>query len=519
MLKRLDGRLIPDTAPDRMTDYEAMRIHVYRDQQVEAARGPPVRDLRRQPPRGATAEPEPLYARRRSHGPRRAPPRSTSSPSPATGSRCEVLERVAPRRWPPNKGRKSLILVSEGFIYDPNLDEFKGTMQASRRSNAAIYFLDTRGPGGHARLLDRGVRARHRHADIGAAFLDRCRRRRARSRWPPTAAASSVKNTNDLARGIERIADESRSYYLIGYNPTNAAPRRPLPQDPGEGGGPQGAAGPRAQGLLRAARRAASAAAKPRSAAPIPQIQAALDSPYDEKEVPLRMTVLRVRRDAARQGQRAGGGGRRRRGVRLRGEGRAASWTPLEFLLVVAHRETGEFFRYDQKVEMKLLPETRERLAQTWFPIVARLRAGARRLPGQDRRARQEQRPHRHRGPRVRGAGPERVPGLDAGAQRHAAGRTARTRATAAARASLARRAFAPGRHALRAASRSTARPRTRRRACPGSAPATLIRRADGSVVTARRSVARSRRRRWASSRAWSARRSRNARPATTSSC
>jgi hypothetical protein len=41
----------------------------------------------------------------------------------------------------------------------------------------------------------------------------------------------------------------------------------------------------------------------------------------------------------------------------------------LEFLLVAAHRESGEFFRYDQKVEMKLLPDTRARLARTWYPV------------------------------------------------------------------------------------------------------------------------------------------------------
>src|SRR4029453_11849409 len=39
----------------------------------------------------------------------------------------------------------------------------------------------------------------------------------------------------------------------------------------------------------------------------------------------------------------------------------------LEFLLVAAHRETGEFFRYDQKVEMKLLPATRQKLE--WYTI------------------------------------------------------------------------------------------------------------------------------------------------------
>ena len=43
----------------------------------------------------------------------------------------------------------------------------------------------------------------------------------------------------------------------------------------------------------------------------------------------------------------------------------------LEFLMVVAHRETGEYFRYDQKVEMKLLPATREQLcARPGTPVV-----------------------------------------------------------------------------------------------------------------------------------------------------
>src|SRR4029079_5818379 len=42
----------------------------------------------------------------------------------------------------------------------------------------------------------------------------------------------------------------------------------------------------------------------------------------------------------------------------------------LDFLIVVAHRETGEFFRYDQKIEMNLMPATKERLAAQWFPIV-----------------------------------------------------------------------------------------------------------------------------------------------------
>jgi hypothetical protein len=49
----------------------------------------------------------------------------------------------------------------------------------------------------------------------------------------------------------------------------------------------------------------------------------------------------------------------------------------LEFLLVVAHRESGEFFRYDQKVEMNLRPETRARIARSWFPLLREFELGA----------------------------------------------------------------------------------------------------------------------------------------------
>jgi hypothetical protein len=55
-----------------------------------------------------------------------------------------VIERVL-NGLSAARGRKSVILVSEGFIYDPNLDEFKRVNAAARRSNAAIYFLNARG--------------------------------------------------------------------------------------------------------------------------------------------------------------------------------------------------------------------------------------------------------------------------------------------------------------------------------------------------------------------------------------
>ena len=34
ILKRLDGRYVPDPSPDRITEYEAMRIEEYQDEQM-----------------------------------------------------------------------------------------------------------------------------------------------------------------------------------------------------------------------------------------------------------------------------------------------------------------------------------------------------------------------------------------------------------------------------------------------------------------------------------------------------
>jgi hypothetical protein len=97
--------------------------------------------------------------------------------------------------------------------------------------------------------------------------------------------------------------------------------------------------------------------------------QAALDSPWLEGGIPLRMTayvgkqglggkasvqvVTEVDIQGAELAQVAG---------RQQGQ--------LELLLVVAHRESGEYVQYDHTVDMNLLPATRERLRLTWLPIV-----------------------------------------------------------------------------------------------------------------------------------------------------
>jgi hypothetical protein len=174
-----------------------------------------------------------------------------------------------------------------------------------------------------------------------------------------------VRDTNDLSAGLKRVADETSSYYLLGYNPTNPARDGAFRKI--------SVKVPNRKGLEVKARKGYYASssdgdAERRKAGVDPVFQRALDSPYGMGEIPLRMTsfvedetllgkarvevVTEVDVGAvdleAHDGRFVGG---------------------VEFLLVTVNSETGDLYRYDQKVELKLLPATRERLGKTWFPI------------------------------------------------------------------------------------------------------------------------------------------------------
>ena len=144
LLKRLEGRLIPDNSPERMSDSEALRIHVYRDQQAEerVARRFDSFGVERPLAAGPGAElavGNPFVQGRAADVYYQAASRNRIT--------LQVLDRVL-LSLAATRGRKSLILVSQGFIYDPQLDEFKDVVQTARRSNVAMYFVDTRGLGG-----------------------------------------------------------------------------------------------------------------------------------------------------------------------------------------------------------------------------------------------------------------------------------------------------------------------------------------------------------------------------------
>jgi VWFA-related protein len=364
VLKRLEGRYIPDRSPDRMSDYEAMRIEVLNDQDVAA------RVKRRFDSTGALnssqssgssmaamSDHDPIIWGRATEVYFQAVARNRIT----LGTLKRVLESLAG-----TKGRKSVILVTDGFIEDPTLEDFKEVVKASRRANAAIYSVNSIGLAGLPVEFSAESSNPISEMDVGAAFMDESMATSGNEDLAVDTGGFAVRNSNDLARGIERIADESRVYYLLGYISTNGK-----------------LDGKFRKIDVRVNRKDVKIRARKGYYAPLeggkeparkdtpradPQFQQALDSPYEINDVPMRMTAY-----VFGEGLMGKANATVLTEVDVRkfdfkeAEGRFTD--TLEFLIVTADRDSGEFWRYDQKVNMNLLPATRDRLFLRWLPI------------------------------------------------------------------------------------------------------------------------------------------------------
>jgi VWFA-related protein len=364
IVKRLEGRLQPETTRDRLSDYEAMRIHVFRDNAVlnrvqrrfetyglatVTQQSKHVRDL--------VAVEDPYVTSRAAEVYYTATARNRVT--------LEAVERAL-NALIEIRGRKSLVLVSEGFIYDPELDVFKRIVSASRRANTAIYFVNGRGLEGLPFGMDAELSTTLPQEDIGFAFSEAAETTEGSESLAADTGGFTVRNTNDLAGGLKRIADETRAYYLIGYNPKNAARDGAFRKIQVKVPGRKGIQIRARKGYYAPSDHPAVAEAKPGLE---PVFQRALDSPYERDDIPLRMTDF-VREETLHDKARVYVATE----VDIRGlgfeekDGRALG--TLQLLLVAMHRETGEFFRYDQKMELALPAETRELVSRNWLPVV-----------------------------------------------------------------------------------------------------------------------------------------------------
>jgi VWFA-related protein len=371
ILKRLDGRYIPDTSPDRVTEYEAMRIVVHAD--VETAR----HVARRFDSLGA------LGRERQSRDGTRPPDTYANEAlriDPLVRSRAEetyalsksrnvitlgVMARAL-RSLTEVPGRKSMVVVSQGFVNDTDLKEFKLVVEESRRANVPIYFLNTNGLSSVTPFAGTDFGRPLETGDYMITVATTTRESEGTDNLALDTGGFTVRNTNDLAAGINRIANESRAFYLLGYSPSKTARDGKFRKIRVRLSGAR-------KGLKVRARRGYYApsddpSAKPRQPVGDPVVERALDSPFDVGDLPLRATAYVF--DETFLGQAR---------VFIASEMDVSSFDleekdgrllgAAEILIVAQQRETGESYRHSQEVQMSLLPETRSRLKQTWYTV------------------------------------------------------------------------------------------------------------------------------------------------------
>ncbi len=229
---RLKGRLVK-VQPELMTEYEAMRIAEYNDPEaLDRVMGRYYRysECSTLSPCDAKVLGEARAAHGHAKGEREA--------SLAVIERAiEGLGRL--------RGRKTVIVLSEGFVHDdPQERSYSRAIGAAQRGNAALYFVDVRGLVGlpasaSAEAPDDGeptnpklpnresgtMRDRSRNAtEVFARSMNEKTKSEVRIGVETMADDTGgfiVRGTNDLAPGLARIASESRTYYLLGYYPTD----------------------------------------------------------------------------------------------------------------------------------------------------------------------------------------------------------------------------------------------------------------------------------------------------------
>jgi VWFA-related protein len=371
ILKRLDGRYVPDSSPDRITDYEAMRVMAYDDPDVAYqvqrrfdSYGAVGRDKSGERQfadstrtNSAVGLIDPYVRSRAQDSYQRAISRRKVTMS--------VMSRAL-RSLAESRGRKAMVLVSQGFIYEPDFKEMKELVEASLRVNVPIYFIDTRGLKALPDFMTAAYASPFDVQDTVAVLADIARESEGAEAVALDTGGFVVKNTNDLESGILRVSAESQAYYLLGYNPTETARdgkyrKIEVRLDPAK-----------AKGLKVRARRGYYAPRDEARKEPESKFDAeivrALDSPFEKREVPLRVAAFSFDEALSNTSHVIVAADIDVRELAFREEQDRAK-DDLAFLIEVQHRESGEIFTYDQKIELNLLPETRRSLIANGYVV------------------------------------------------------------------------------------------------------------------------------------------------------
>jgi VWFA-related protein len=369
VLGRVKGRYVEATSLDRMSEYEAFWINNHESSPSMAALVPDRPDSAPAGPAGPTeANPGDSIKERVKE--------RWKDLNLCTGTSCEGMVRDQAADLDGNRhgrteltlravrrgvealasvrGRKSLLLLSEGFI-DDSTSDVRAVETAAHEANTAVYFVDTQGlvalPGG-ASAADSEPLTPMRDR-LNMSFEESALESAGASALADETGGFSVKNTNDLAAGADRIANESRVFYLLGFYPPERKSTREWRKLRVEVKRPGLTVRARRGYTLRAA--AASGQAKPgkkgKAPAVDPAVARALDSAHDAAGIPLRVMtyVLEPHPNATTHVLVAAEFDGSRLGVEDKGKARTGR---LELSVLAADRDSGRQFRFDEALAL-----------------------------------------------------------------------------------------------------------------------------------------------------------------------
>jgi len=208
----LKGQLVRDPFSDGVSDWQAVCMDEYQDSalcNVGPAGGAAPAAVRRETfkPHGDTGS---LIGQ----GAGSLGPLGASELSDAAKRRVSVsLDglRQALDALIPLRGHKSVVLFTEGFILLPRMQGYRDLIDAARRANVAVHFLDPRG-------LESGYSAEFQDAP-STFFRTERELNAAGSGDLADATGGHTFAGNDAAAALRQVAAESEAYYLLGYSP------------------------------------------------------------------------------------------------------------------------------------------------------------------------------------------------------------------------------------------------------------------------------------------------------------
>ncbi len=371
-LSQVEGRRIPDRSPEALSDSEAMRIVRFDDtpltlRVIERIAILTTGQRSKEGEGERIMKPNTLGLRYLNEGYVRLLATKVYHDAVARyneslGTLRDVLEGLAATR-----GRKSVILVSEGFFKDLESDGFQGVVAAARRANAALYFINVTGlegiPGETAEHgtyipgIDQGIVMANQLMDAAGAEA-----------MAADTGGFTIKNRNDIESGFRRIAAETRNYYLLGYNPPagksdskfrkiQVKVKRPSVEVRSRKGYYPSSASPGGPG------------ADPREATA--QVAAALRSPIDHSGIPLSMAAFVFGEASPGKVQALIAADADIRALSLE-EVSGTFRGEVDLQMIVTPEAGGVPQQFGQKVDLNLSPERREALLARGLPIVRR---------------------------------------------------------------------------------------------------------------------------------------------------